>query len=1219
MKRWSRFTRLCALLFSLSSVTILAWGQADRATITGTVKDQAGAVLPGAMVKVTNLATGVIYGERANGDGIYTVPSLPVGVYTLEVRHPGFKTFTLTGVSPLASQQVRVDVTMTIGATTETVTVAAAEPELESQNATESMTLEPDAIEELPLNASGGRNGINLLMATAPNVQESSISNTGTQSWIAFSGGQTFTNSIFIDGTNASAAGNQGYAITPVQDGIQEMQIQTNVTDAELSQTGGGSIVYALKSGTNKFHGSAFEYLQNEDINANQWLDNYYHVPRATDRFNDYGGSVGGPIWKNHTFFFGDVEYYKTSNLTQNPTGITVPLPQMVTINGSGNYDLSPLLTMGAQQGNIPNPNGGGPWTNPCTGAPYQYGQVFDPATWTSVGGVTCASPFPNNQIPANRVGTISQAISGTFAKYYKPAINRLIGGNFPSFASGTPQNWQVRTDLKIDHTFSEKHHISGSWNWQNALSDNSTNFPSPAGPFGGYFGFGDTNDMARVVDNYTITPALINTASIAWSMQWSKQSPLNNVDVSSWGFQFSQPVFPYVGISSAVNGINFTSFGENWDIFWANNAYNYSDTLQWQKGRHSVKFGWQWTAWQENAENYKKTRTQYDFASDAGGPTDPALTPYVGNSFASMLLGNAQDSYIYPSNPYNPRQKYMGLFAQDDFKATPKMTLNVGLRWDLTLPIHWPTAAWENWDINTVNPNWAPYGGAWVFSQNSGSTFETYIPLYQFGPHLGMAYKVSNKLVARGSYNLTYVPANDVGAGAADYYVGSQDPLNGVGCNVINNIPGSWAYQWDSGAPCTPTAYPKNSSTTAFGDASTNIMDIEPGTLKLGRVNSFYAGVEYELARNVVLDTRYLGTFGRALQDYSQSRAANFATNWSTYNALLQSGQINTTVNSAASAAAVSAASGATVPFPFAGFSGPAYAAIMPYPQLAEKNFQLELIGDPSYQAKSDYNSFVAELKVRNTRGLFVDWNYTISKYTSNASTDNWGVPTNFGNSWGTDWQGPNDNTMWPVEYDRRQLAKGYLTYDLPFGRGRQWLSNSSTLLNEFTGGWTIGYYGAYGSGYPMSRVSSAYQLPYYFSGQQRSFFANGATASSMKNFFKGPFNPGTPTAASNSDFSQNAFASGTSAGAFGNTPLYFSHWRWNSQPAMENVSLVKHFSIGREGRYQAELRGEFYNVFNRHYYNQPDLGITDATFGNVTGLSTTSRVGQVAARVEW
>lgn len=1211
--------KLYTLLFAMLSVGISAYGQTDRATITGTISDQVGALLPGAIVTVTSADTRAVFTSSTNRDGVYTIPSLPVGSYTLAVSHEGFRTYTRTGISPVAGQVVTANVRMAVGTASETITVTGT-PALESETSTEAMTMEATAIEELPLNASGGRNALNLLVATAPNVSQASINITGTQNTVSIAGGESFSNSIFIDGTNATA-GNQGMAITPGQDSLQEMQLQTNVTDAELGQTGGGSIVYVLKSGTNKIHGSAFEYLQNEDLNANPWANNYFlsqcaagdtacvaSNSRARDRFNDYGGSAGGPIWKNHTFVFGDFEYYKQTDFQTNPTGITVPLPQML----SG--DLSPLLTMGAQQGTIMQPGTNTPWINPCTGNPYQYGQVFNPTTQQTVGGVLCATPFPNNQIPAGQLSSVSQKIAGSFNQYYKPTINRLIGGNFPSLANGTPQFWKRQFDVKVDHNFSERHHVSGSYNLQTDEQDSTGNFPSLVGPWGGYFEFADHSDMmARVVDNYSIKPTLINTFSVAWNVNQSEQQPTNDVDVSKWGFTWNQPAFPLVYLLNSTNGVGFTSFGENWDLYMDFNSYNYADTLLWQKGRHNIKFGWQWTAQQLNAGNFVHADNDYFFASDAGGPVDPGLTPYVGSSFATMMLGLVQQSDIYPHNLYNPRQKYMSLFTQDDFKVTPKLTLNLGLRWDLTLPGHMSSGAWENFDPTVTNPNWAPYKGAWVFSQNSGTTFENNVPLYQFGPHLGAAYSVSNRLVARASYALSYVPLGAFSSGGADYYPANQDPLNAASAVLINNVAGGWNFQWDGGFPGTPTQPPHGTSTTAFGDAGT-VMYINPNMLKLGRVNTYYAGIQYELAKNVLLDTRYLGSFGNGLHDYGRGHDASWPTNWSQYNALLQSGQINAPVNNAGQAATLG------VPYPFPGFTGPAYAAISPYPQLAQYGREMELVGDPADNATSAYNSFVAELKLRNAHGLYVNWSYTISKYISNSTSvgGGWGTPSNFSNIWGTDEQSPNDYQSWPVANDQRQLAKGYLTYDLPFGTHGQWLNHSS-ILNDFVGGWTLGYYGAYGSGTPMGRISSSYQLPYYYQGNQRAFFTNGANANNMKNHFQGHVDLANLTSASNYDFDPSAFASGTQAAPFGDTPIMFNHWRWNTYPASENISIVKHFGIGKEGRYQAQLRGEFYNAFNRHYFNSPDTNINDSTFGDVTGVAGTSRVGQVAARFEF
>jgi hypothetical protein len=1240
------------LLFAMLMIGVLAYGQSDRATITGTVKDHTGAVLPGATVTATSADTGAIFTSPTNGDGVYTISSLPVGGYTLEVNHAGFRNYTLTGISPVAGQVITANVTMAVGATSETVIVTGT-AELEMESASEAMTLEPTAIEELPLDASGGRDASRLLYATAPNViltnGSGSIGSAGTQNWVSISGGETFTNSIFIDGTNATA-GNQGMALTPGQDAIQEMQLQTNVTDAELSQTGGGAVVYVLKSGTNKLHGSAFEYLQNEDLNANQWISNYWKSQcapgnaaciasnsRQQFRFNDYGGSAGGPIWKKNTFAFGDYEYYLQSNLTLNPTGLTVPLPQMVNVS-NGYYDLSPLLTDGAQTGPIAGT------TNPCTGAPYNYGEIYDPTTWrTPVGAANaCATPFPSNHIPAGDVGKIAQAIAGIYNQYYQKQapLTRLVNGNFPSYGGGAGQFWKRRIDVKVDHNFSEKHHISGSFNFQDDSSNSPMNFSTRlGGPWGGWFENADHgNKMVRVIDNYSIKPTLINTFSVAWNMNATQQQPTNNVDGDSYGFSTHQTAFPQVSFTN-TNGVGFSSFGESWNVFMDFDSYNYADTLLWQKGRHAVKFGWQWTAQQTNAGNYTIVNNTYNFSNVTFGATDPAVGNYVGSSFAEMLLGNTSATSWYGGNTYRPRQKYMALFAQDDFKVNHNLTVNLGLRWDLPLPIHWPNGAWENFDPNVVNPSgvWGTYPGAWVFSSGPSTTFSKNIPYNQFGPHLGAAYSISPKLVARASYALTFIPLGVFSSGGDDFRPANQDPLNTATENLypLNNVVGQTALQWDNPYPA-QVQPPHNSTATTFGDDA-RAMYIAPDFLKLGMTHSLYVGIQVALSKGIVLDARYLGTFGRRLQDFGRGYDVSWP-QWSAYHSLLRcqtapgvySDKTGATVSSSADALTLSAECGTTVPYPYTGFSGPARAAIAPYPQMATVGEPLEIAGDPNINAAaSNYNSIVAELKIRNAHGLYANWSYTISKYTSNSTSAGWGTPTNFSNQWGSDRQSPNDAAMWPVNDDQRQLAKGYLTYDLPFGAKRQWLNNSSTL-DYFVGGWSLAYYGAYGSGLPMGTIGSPYGLNWYYGGNQRAVFANGANANNITNHFHRQFDPSNPTAAGNAEFDQSIVQRQSSwyynnDTFVGDTPRTFNHWRFNQFPAAENLSIVKHFGIGKEGRYQAQLRAEFYDAFNRHYFNPPDTNVNDSTFGYITGVSWapqmtgSSRVGQVAARFEF
>jgi hypothetical protein len=190
-------------------------------------------------------------------------------------------------------------------------------------------------------------------------------------------------------------------------------------------------------------------------------------------------------------------------------------------------------------------------------------------------------------------------------------------------------------------------------------------------------------------------------------------------------------------------------------------------------------------------------------------------------------------------------------------------------------------------------------------------------------------------------------------------------------------------------------------------------------------------------------------------------------------------------------------------------------------------------------------------------------------------------------------------------------------MTYLLPIGRNQHWFASTPWLVNEFVGGWELGYYGAYGSGVPIGQVSSSFQLPYFFS-TDRASFAPGQNIYSLRNHFSGHLNLANLNDSSNTDFNKNLFAVTTPQNPFGNTPFLWNHWRWNEMPAQENVSVVKHFGIGAEGKYQAVLAAQFFDFFNRHYYTSPDINQADTTFGQTTGV-TGSRTGQISARFTW
>jgi hypothetical protein len=731
-------------------------------------------------------------------------------------------------------------------------------------------------------------------------------------------------------------------------------------------------------------------------------------------------------------------------------------------------------------------------------------------------------------------------------------------------------------------------------------------NYANNSGPFSAWFNGSGPNVMTRVVDNFTFTPTILNNFSASYVSQPWMQSPQNPANPSDYGIASDSKYMPVINFGNASNGVGYTQDGTNVDQWGSFNAFHYQDTVSLQRGRHSLRFGGTFVSQQLNTGQGGDIQ-QYNFASDTGGPIDLGLTPYVGSGFANFMLGNVYSGSEAVNEFEYPRQKFFGLFAVDDFKFNPKLTLNLGLRWDVNLPGHEQAGRWENFDLTANNPNWGAYKGAWVFSQNSGTTFYTKNDLHQFGPHVGFAYQISNKLVARASYGIFYVPLGTLNSGFGAFMPANQTGL-AFGVNqVINTDEGTTAFNWDAGYPGVTVKPVQNSTTTSFGVDNYAIY-INPHMLSLGHSQNWYAGFEYQLAKDMSLDVRYVGNRGANLHDYGRSQFRDFP-DWSTYQPLLASGHVWDEITSASDAAK------AGVPYPYPGFVGPAYAAVAPYPQATSVAATLESAGDLASNDASAFNSFVVEVKARKARGVYMDFNYVVSKVTGGQFNLN-----NFSNNWNypaqniTDWKEANH---WIQPFDQRQLAKGYVTYDFPFGHNQVWLARNA-VVDKLVGGWTLGYYGSYGSGTPMGSVNSTFQPPNYF-GTQRANFANGANAYNMKNFFnRRIFNPGKPTAAANTDFDTSAFAPTTAAQPSGNTPILFNHWRWNPGVANENLSIIKHFAFGPDRRFNGSLRGEFFNVFNRHYFNAPDTNPYDETFGQVSSAYG-NRVGQLGARIEW
>ena len=1195
MQRLLILTLLLSVVFLVGSGT--AWAQHDTATVTGTVTDSGGAVLPAANVTITNLNTKLVFNGVSNQDGIYSIPNLPIGDYTLDIRHQGFKTYSVPNLHLVAAQVLEVNAKLSVGAISETVHVTAIPQLLETETSTVGVTVEGADINTIPANVNGGRDASNIQYAIVPTMQ-------GYFYQDNIAGSQSFSKSVLVDGVDATPP-LQGVIFTQGQDSIAEMHVQVAGIGIDSAATGGGAVLYETKGGTNSLHGSAFYYMQNEDLNANDWADNYFlsqcssssDVPacraqysRARDRFNDYGGSLGGPIWKNHTFIFGSWEKYSQTDNVLIPANTTVPTTAML------GGDFSALLTQGTYQGIINDPTTQQPIINPCTAQPYLYGQVFDPATWTSVGGIPCGTPFPGNIIPTSRFSTLSKTLIPIYQKYYVPTLP-TITNNFPTNVQAP--NSKINFDLRLDHRLTARQDLMFGYTLTRVHSNGGGAGPGPSnfssgGPFGNWSQSIIDYQIYRVRHTFAITPNVVNSLSASYVEEYFKDLPWTPENPVTYGFPDSNSNdFPNISYGGA-NGVNESGTGTFISDHQTDPAFHYQDTVSWVKGKHSLKFGGEFSAMEVNTA-YGGVQS-YNFANNTGGPIDGRVAPFVGSGFAAMLLGDVSNASIQVVDPTYGRRKSFDLFADDSWKASRRLTAQFGLRWDVNTPYHDARGQWQQFSPVATNPSgaWGSYPGAWQFTTSSGQSFETARDYTEFGPHLGAEYSVRNNIVVRGGYGVFYVPQNiNAGWGNSPY----MDNPFWIGTNQVPNyVSGSTAYNWDNGYPG-QTILPSRTSSQTFLPGGT-VWYVDPRVLRLGITQNYNGGIEWEAAHNLLLSASYIGNKGSRLHDGSLEAPINYPS-WATYSAVLEAGQANAVVNNPAQAAA------AGVPYPYPGFSGYAWGAISPYPQVASTFGTINYSSSPV--GVSEYNALVVQVKTRKVYGLTMNMSYTLANAEGSVQGAN-NYTGCCGNYSFQNLQEYSQSKHWVLPIDNKNVVKGYVNYDLPFGTGKRW-AFSSRLLNQAVGGWTIGVLCLYQTGSTILGPSAAnYPTPGWM-GTIRSNVAPGFR------FGKNPHgkldlnNLADP---SNTAFNVSAFTD-PEIGQFGNVPYIVQGWGPNYNDT--DVSISKALTFGPEGRYAFTFHADFFNSLNQHHYNAPDTGRNDQFFGQVTGVSG-NRVGQLSGR---
>jgi hypothetical protein len=1213
-----RFQALLTLLLLLA-VPAFLHAQTDRGTVTGTVSDPSGAVIGSVDVVATHVSTGVQFKAASNNLGFYSLRELPIGAYKVSFRKAGFKDLDRGGILIEAQHTVQINAVLQIGSATETVTVTGT-PVLEIQTEV-GTNMNAQEMTDLPLSVDGGRDMMAFAFLITPNV--------GGNSWSSnIAGSQAFTKNVMIDGTSTdSGIVGDEMEQEPSMDAIQESQVDTTGLRAEDGRSGGGAFLYEMKSGTNKFHGAAFGFLANEFLNANTWENNWYlsqcasgdtsctqEYRRAMDRYFDYGFSGGGPLWKRRKMFiFAAYEKYMQADWQMNPTGGTVPSAKMLT------GDFSELLTAAtnAQGTTLPTQpcygfagspcpimNGSAPYTDGAGNTIY-YGSIFAPS----------GNVYPGNII-TDPISPIAQKVISIYQKDYQPTTAGVTN-NHPSLSSGVPWFHQTQLSFKYDWALRDSDHIAVSYIY-NLRPRTCTGPCGNAGnsvlwqtgtSTGGPLAFAQQQTVIgneyRASETHTFSPALLNVLAYTFNAFQNKGIASTSLaNSTNWpdqiGFGSTDPLnlFPYTTFGGSPNGLGETSIGNYYAPGSGYVAYNgiVNETLSWTKSRHTMKFGTEYRELGFNQDSGSGGGLQFNYSSNTFAPTKTSIQPYVGSAFANFELGEVQSASQGVTFNTDSRRKELAFFGQDDIRVNKRFTVSADLRWELTRPLHNLKGYWSNFDATAPSQPYGGIPGAITWLPKPNASFETYTDWHQIAPKLGGSYQITDKIVARGSVGLNFIPLGWNVYNAVPY--GSEVGYTGV--NRVSEVSAQApAFQWDSGYPgvyVAPTGPSPSSSYIPWGPAS-----VDPHTRQLGFTENWFAGVQYQLPANSKIEVSYIGNSGRNLHDGALN-PTNFPT-WNTYSNLLNSGNIWDWVWDSGSASA------AGVPYPYPGFSGEAYFAINPFPQV-QAGYDGGIYFTNSPLGQSGYNAFTVE-GIKQRGSLNLDFSYNRSRTTGNTGSA-------FIESWTSNywWQDPykyKQEAKWPNIYD---TVKGYLTYVLPLGQGRRFLSGSR-VLDYAVGGWTAGTIVSYGNAGQMGAVGSTNYYPGW-----SAVYTDVAAHPNFKNTFT-KYTPGwNPTVSGakpdpNSLFFDPTNFSNPTYGQLGNSPTLFSNWRGWAAP-QENASLLKKTKFGSDGRYVVTLRAEFFDLFNRHYWDNPNTSFGTGYFGHVTGVYG-NRTGQLGARFEW
>jgi len=1161
--------------------------QKDAGAIVGLVRDSSGAVVAGAKVTITDADRGTELTLTTNSSGEYVASPLHIGHYTVAVEKQGFKKALAGPVQVDVQGRVSVDVELQPGAATEVIVVKSQGPQLETETSDLGQVVDSQRINALPLN---GRNYAQLALLGAGVASAEPGSRVETTYGFSANGARSLQNNFLLDGIDNNAnlgdvLNGAAYVVQPAVDAIAEFKVETNAYSAEFGRGNGAIMDAVIKSGTNQIHGDLWEFLRNEKLDATNAFDIFGQQPYKQ---NQFGFTLGGPIVKNRAFFFGDYEGLRIRQAL--PQLSTVPTPAEV----SG--DFSSFLDLTTQTGALD-----------CNGNPTYMGEIFDPTqaqSTSNYNGGPCSVPiattpggvptniFPGTFCPQPTPGCIDP-LAKELANLFPPPTPNLTlpGGNY--LADPKRSETENKFDIRFDQTISGKDNFFARFSY-----GNDTNFlPSPFQNFldGGSFQDGTSNNTAEGLaasEVHTFRNNLINEFRFGFNHLKSHRFNLySNEDVAQ-ELPIPFPGVPYAA-GEEIGGLPAVSFGDGTAAIGASeflpanehqHSFVFTDNLIWTHGRHAAKFGAELRFEQFTILEPAAARGSIDFGenfliNDNYG--DPSTG---GEAFASFMQGISDGGSITSVTPnIDYRRQIYAVYALDDFKVTPRLTLNVGLRYELFNTIKEANNQQATFDFNSMsligvrgqNAQLTPTLGTELNLVNTGSRGLIQPDRNNFAPRIGLAYQITDKLVLRTGYGIFY---------------GGQE--NGPFSNPSPGFNPPYLSSESYNAPCqAPTANPSSGQTDCSISAANNSglalnqlqagfsNNVTTGLSPLADPNApelysldphlvtpynqqWHLGLEYQLPADTVLEVSYAGSRGLKLFAFYNGNQAVPVPGTDSLPTAPRRPANNTD-------------------FPHTPV-GDGLCDLNPVDLVNGSNPNCNPALDVTIDTFrsntfSNYNSLQVRLEKRYSHGIQFEAAYTYAHALDNASSASLGSVNNGDFE---DQRFPNSN-YGNADFDVRQRFVFSYVYDLPFGRGRLFAKDANRVLNQIIGGWQ------------MTGVFSAATGNYYTATDINDVLG-GDCGGTVGYYCSRPNvvgNPNGKPCVGGTLFNTCAFVDNTNLGTFGDAgrniiegPGYVT---WDT-------AFDKQIPISEHKR--LEFRAEFFNVLNHTNFLFGQFGAVSA-----------------------